>query len=78
MKRRRQQNSPKASIRLDCLTPREHEITRLIGRAQTNREIANRLNITEKTVKAHLTAIFQKLGLSSRLQLALYISEAVK
>jgi len=78
MKQRRQQNYPKASSRLDCLTPREREITRLIGRAQSNREIAIHLNITEQTVKAHLTAIFQKLGLSSRLQLALYIPEALK
>jgi len=75
MNGRRQQNSPKASSSLDRLTPREHEITLLIGCAQTNKEIANHLNITEKTVKAHLTAVFRKLGLSNRLQLALYITE---
>ena len=37
--------------------------------------IAKRLNVTERTVKAHLTAIFRKLGLSGRLQLALFALE---
>jgi DNA-binding NarL/FixJ family response regulator len=61
--------------RLDRLTPREREITHLIGNGASNKEIASQLEVTEKTVKAHLTAIFRKLGLSDRLRLALFVSE---
>jgi DNA-binding NarL/FixJ family response regulator len=52
------------------LTAREQQITVLIGDGASNKEIADRLTITEKTVKAHLTKVFRKLGVSSRLQLA--------
>lgn len=54
------------------LTPREQEVVRLIAAGASNKEIAQRLAITERTVKAHLTSTFEKLGLSSRLQLAIY------
>ncbi len=52
------------------LSPREEEIVRLIARGLSNLEAAGRLGITEATVKAHLTHIFQKLSLRSRGQLA--------
>lgn len=61
--------------RLACLTPRERQIAHLIGRGACNKEIATWLNITETTVKAHLTAIFRKLGISDRLRLALFVTE---
>jgi len=63
------------NLRLDRLTPREREIASLVGRGATNREIANQLSVTERTVKAHLTAIFHKLGLPSRIQLALFMTQ---
>jgi DNA-binding NarL/FixJ family response regulator len=66
---------PNLDTRLDRLTPREREIAQLIGGGASNKEIAGRLNITEATVKAHLTAIFRKLGLSDRLGLALFVTE---
>lgn len=56
------------------LTPREREIAALIGSGETNKQIARRLLITERTVKAHLTEIFRKLGVGSRLNLALRVS----
>jgi two-component system nitrate/nitrite response regulator NarL len=59
---------------LDSLTFREREIASLIAQVASNKEIADRLSITEATVKAHLTAIFRKLGLSGRLGLALFVS----
>jgi DNA-binding NarL/FixJ family response regulator len=52
------------------LSPREQEIVHLIVGGLSNLEAANRLEITEATVKAHLTHIFRKLALSSRAQLA--------
>jgi DNA-binding NarL/FixJ family response regulator len=59
---------------LSSLSPRERQIAEMVGWGERNKEISNRLNITEKTVKAHLTMIFRKLGLSDRLQLALYMN----
>jgi DNA-binding NarL/FixJ family response regulator len=53
------------------LTPREREIASLVARGAGNKQIAHQLSISIKTVKAHLTNIFKKLGLSTRLQLAL-------
>jgi DNA-binding NarL/FixJ family response regulator len=61
--------------RLDRLTPREREIVSLIGECVTNKEIARRLQVTEKTVKSHLTVVFRKLEVSGRLRLALYVNE---
>ena len=48
------------------LTPREIEVLRLVATGRTNRAIAERLGISEKTVARHLSNIFTKLGLSSR------------
>lgn len=53
------------------LTPREMEIVSSIVVGMTNREIAQKLGISELTVKHHLTSIFDKLRVSSRLELAL-------
>jgi two-component system nitrate/nitrite response regulator NarL len=57
------------------LTPREQEILPLITRGLRNREIAERLGISEGTVKIHLRNIYEKLGLGSRLELALYAKD---
>jgi two-component system nitrate/nitrite response regulator NarL len=54
------------------LTPREHEVTRHIVGGDTNQAIARRLSVGEDTVKHHLTNIFNKTGVSSRLELALF------
>ena len=62
--------------RLDCLTPREREIVHQIGNGASNKEIASRLNVSEKTVKAHLTGIFRKLEVSDRLHLALLVTNS--
>jgi two-component system, NarL family, nitrate/nitrite response regulator NarL len=55
-----------------CLTSRELEIVPLIAAAYTNRDIATKFSISEQTVKHHLTSIFKKLGVSTRLELALF------
>ena len=52
------------------LSRREQDISQLIAGGLSNQEVARRLDITEATVKAHLTHIFQKLMLRGRGQLA--------
>jgi two-component system nitrate/nitrite response regulator NarL len=54
------------------LTERELEVVNLVTQGLTNREIATNLRISEETVKRHLTNIFDKVGMSSRLELALF------
>lgn len=60
-----------ADPRLATLSPRELEVAERVGTGSSNKEIARELDITERTVKAHLSAIFLKLGTRDRLQLAL-------
>jgi DNA-binding NarL/FixJ family response regulator len=55
------------------LSPREREITSLVASGQQNKCISNKLRISEKTVKSHLTMIFRKLNVYSRTQLALAV-----
>lgn len=55
------------------LTGRERQIADGVSQGLSNRDIAAALGITEQTVKNHLTAIFTKLHVTSRLQLALAI-----
>ena len=57
-------------LAVDRLSGREQEVLRHAGQGLSNKEIAGRLGITPATVKAHLTRVFQKLGLRDRLQLA--------
>lgn len=62
---------------LSNLTKREYEIAMLVGHGESNKRIANRLDITERTVKAHLTEIFRKLQISDRIKLALMMKDTV-
>jgi two-component system NarL family response regulator len=57
------------------LTQREREIVRLIVEGASNKEVASTLNISERTVKGHLSNVFQKLGVADRLKLMLYVRE---
>ena len=57
------------------LTKREEEVLRLVGQGLANKQIARRLGIGERTVKAHLTSVFQRLGVSDRVQAALWARE---
>ncbi|MDF2839546.1 MAG: response regulator transcription factor [Clostridia bacterium] len=54
------------------LTQREHEVLTLIAEGHNNREIAEELFISEKTVKNHISNIFRKLNVSDRTQAAIY------
>jgi pimeloyl-ACP methyl ester carboxylesterase/DNA-binding CsgD family transcriptional regulator len=66
--KRRAADAPAASDDLAMLTAREREILDLVASGENNLDIASRLFISEKTVRNHLTAIFDKLGVSSRSQ----------
>ena len=59
---------------LDGLTQRQRNVAELVAQGESNKKIARRLDITDRTVKAHLTTIFEKLGLTDRLQLALFVT----
>jgi len=56
-----------------ALTPREREVARMAAEGESNLAIAQVLGITERTVKSHLTTIFEKLAVNDRLQLALKV-----
>ena len=76
------QLTPQAAARLmqavstpespEALTERETEVLRLMAQGQANKEIAHSLNISEKTVKVHVSNILSKLGVQSRTQATLY------
>lgn len=76
------QLSPQAAARLirevkapdnpETLTERETDVLRLLAQGHTNKEIAQRLVIGEKTVKTHVSNVLAKLGVPSRTQAALY------
>ena len=59
----------------DLLSPREREILLLIARGDSNKLIARELDIAETTVKIHVQHILRKLGLTSRVQAAVYASD---
>lgn len=61
-----------AADALADLSPREREVLDLIGEGLANKQIARRLGITERTVKAHAGSVFRRLGVSDRTSAALW------
>jgi DNA-binding NarL/FixJ family response regulator len=66
------QSNPRESNR-SPLSPREREIVTLVAKGFKNREMAAHLSLSEQTIKNHLRKIFDKLGVTDRLELALYV-----
>ncbi|MBI3919373.1 MAG: response regulator transcription factor [Betaproteobacteria bacterium] len=64
----------KEDDKLRSLTQREKDIVTLIVSGSTNKQVAEALDITERTVKGHLSNIFQKLDVPDRLKLVLYVN----
>jgi DNA-binding NarL/FixJ family response regulator len=64
-----------ADAALDQLTPREREVLQHIARGYMYKEIAHRLDISAKTVEAHVSAVLRKLQLSSRHELSRWAAE---
>jgi DNA-binding NarL/FixJ family response regulator len=65
-------SSTSPSLDSSPLSDREKQVVELISQGFKNKEIAERMFISEQTVKNHLHNIFDKLGVSDRLELALY------
>lgn len=64
---------PRIKDFLELLTPKELEVAEHVALGMTNKEVAVKLSITERTVKAHLSHIYEKLHISDRLTLALML-----
>lgn len=63
--------------RLAGLTGREHQILLLVSKALSNKEIAYRLELTEKTIKHYLSSILRKLHVRNRVEAALLVSDPI-
>lgn len=68
-------NAASAYTRLGELTPAQFRVLHLLAAGLSNKQIARRLEIAEKTVKIHVSAILQKLGVDNRVQAALLLSD---
>ena len=63
---------PKPGRGMSRLTPREGEVVHLLAEGMSTREISLKLQVTEHTIRNYLSNIYDKLGVSSRVELALY------
>lgn len=63
---------------ISMLSARESQVAKAVAAGLSNKEVASRLNISERTVKAHLGAVFEKLEVRDRLQLALFLSAGAR
>jgi DNA-binding NarL/FixJ family response regulator len=65
-----------AAERLDTLTDREREVAVAVGSGASNAEVAASLYMSEATVKAHVSRLFTKLGVTNRVQIAIVVHDA--
>jgi DNA-binding NarL/FixJ family response regulator len=68
--------SETAARRLEVLTGREHDVALAVGRGLSNAEIAGELHLSVPTVKAHVSRLFDKLGATNRVQIAICVHDA--
>src|SRR3954462_14859792 len=68
------QQSRRAHELIEPLTARELEVMQLLASGQTNKEIANRLGVTEHTVKFHVNSILGKLGVATRTEAVVHVA----
>jgi two-component system response regulator DevR len=71
----RVRNGPPRDQQLEALTTQEQKILELIGEGLTNRQIAERMYLAEKTVKNYVSSLLAKLGLTSRTQAAIFATK---
>ncbi|MBI2812709.1 MAG: response regulator transcription factor [Opitutae bacterium] len=72
----RHRGEPSAAAKLGRLSPQERKVVAFLADGLTNKEIGDRLNLTEKTVKNYLATIFTKLNISRRSQAAALFAQA--
>ncbi|MCC5950941.1 MAG: AAA family ATPase [Acidimicrobiia bacterium] len=72
LRRRRRASAP--SVGWEALTDTEWSVARLAAEGLTNRDVAERLHMSPRTVESHLTHIFRKVGVTSRVELAVAVS----
>jgi DNA-binding NarL/FixJ family response regulator len=65
-----------AKVRLSSLTDREREVALAVGRGLSNAEIAGELFLSVPTVKAHVSRLFDKMGATNRVQIAICVHDA--
>jgi DNA-binding NarL/FixJ family response regulator len=65
-------SAQRATGPLESLTDRERQVLALVAEGLPNKQIARRLEISEKTVKAHLTSAFRTIGVDDRMQAGLW------
>ncbi|MDC0610060.1 response regulator transcription factor [Vibrio sp.] len=63
------------SERIAALTPQQHKVLDMLSDGLLNKQIAYELNVSEATIKAHMTAIFRKLGVKNRTQAVILLNE---
>jgi DNA-binding NarL/FixJ family response regulator len=69
-------SNPSANPSRPSLTPREREVLALVVAGCTNKEIATQFSVSEETIKHHLTRMFDKVGASNRLELAMMTTQS--
>lgn len=62
------QSAAVSKSQLDALTPRQREVLALIGQGKSNKEIGKALDLSDATVKQHVSAILRTLGVANRMQ----------
>jgi DNA-binding NarL/FixJ family response regulator len=67
--------TPRDAAGVESLTEKEFAVASLVGGGASNREIAERLAMSERTVKSHLSSIFRKMDVRDRVQLALAMND---
>ncbi|APW64761.1 hypothetical protein LPB137_02320 [Poseidonibacter parvus] len=68
-------NLVKYDDKIDELSQRELDVSKFVSKGFTNKEIAHELNITERTIKAHISTVFQKLQIKDRVTLGIMMKE---
>jgi DNA-binding NarL/FixJ family response regulator len=63
------------AARLASLSPQQFRVLSLVAEGLLNKQIADRLDVQERTIKAHLTAIFERLGVRNRTQASVVLRE---
>lgn len=72
----RSPNAQPPEVDLSALSDREAQVARAVAAGKSNKEVADLLHISERTVKAHLGSVFDKLGVRDRVQLVLHLSHS--